>query len=178
MLIRIARVAPLLVLVAGWATSASAHHPGGESEPLVLTDSRRDGYRVVLEGYPPHSFAGSPTQFMLWVTPERWGDKYQGAARLWIREQSSSAAPPVVIPMPEDGRRSGVYLMEHRFDRGGTYHVEVELAGLPTRWTGTLQVDPASRWIVTIAKAVVIGALVAAFVLYLWRQEASRGRAL
>ena len=178
MLIRIARVAPLLILAAGWATPASAHHPGGGSEPLVLVDSRRDGYRAVLEIYPPDPLAGRPTQFMLWVMPERWGTEYQGAARLWIQEQSSSSAPPVVIPMPEEGRRSGVYLMEHRFDRGGTYHVEVELAGLPTRWTGTLQVNPAGRWILTIAKAVVMGALVAAFVLYLWRQEASRGRAL
>jgi hypothetical protein len=178
MLIRIARVALLLILVAGWAASASAHHPGGESEPLVLIDGRKDGYRVVLESSPPHSVAGSPTHFMLWVMSERWGAEYRGAARLRIQEQTSSVAPPVIIPMPEDGRRSGVYLREHRFDRGGTYQIEVELAGLPTRWTGTLQVDPAGRWIVTIAKAAGFGVLVAAFVLYLWRQEVSRGRAL
>jgi len=171
-------LAPAILLVVAWNSHVTAHHPGGGSEPLVLIDSRRDGYRAVLEVYPPDPLAGRPTQFMLWVMPERWGTEFQGAARLWIQQQSSPAPPPMVIPMPEGGRRSGVYLMEHRFDRGGTYHVEVELAGLPTRWTGTLQVDPASGWIVTIVKAVVMGGLVAAFVLYLWRQEASRGRAL
>jgi hypothetical protein len=178
MLIRIAWVAALLTLAAGWATLASAHHPGGGSEPPVLIDSRRDGFRAVLEVYPPDPLAGYPTQFMLWVMADRWGSEYRGAARLLIQEQSSPASPAVVIPMPEDGSRSGVYILEHRFDREGTYQVEVELAGRPTRWTGTLQVDPASRWIVTIAKAAGLGVLVAAFILYLWRQEASRGRAL
>lgn len=178
MLIRIAWVAALLIPAAGWATLASAHHPGGGSEPLVLIDTRRDGIRAVLEVYPPDPLAGYPTQFMLWVMADRWGTEYRGAARLLIQAQSSASPPPVVIPMPEDGGRSGVYIMEHRFDRGGTYQIEVELAGLPTRWTGTLQVDPARRWIVTIAKAAGFGALVAAFVLYLWRQEASRGRVL
>jgi hypothetical protein len=178
MLIRIASVAALLSLAAGWATLASAHHPGGGPEPLVLIDGRRDGFRAVLEVYPPDPLAGYPTQFMLWVMADRWGTEHRGAARLLIQEQSSASAPPVVIPMPEDGRRSGVYIMEHRFDRAGTYRLEVELVGLPTRWTGTLRVDPAGRWIVTIVKSVGLAGLVAAFVVYFWRQEVSRGRAL
>ena len=83
MLIRIARAAPLLILT-GWATIAFAHHPGGGSKPLVVVDGRRDGYRAILEVYPPDPMAGNPTQFMLWVMPERWDTAYRGPARLWI----------------------------------------------------------------------------------------------
>ena len=169
-------IAAVLLIVAGGASPGGAHHPGGGSEPLVLIDSRRDGYRTVLEVFPPDPVAGSTTQFMLWVTPERRGDEFRGAARLWIQDQSASSAPSVVVPMPEEGRGAGVYLREHFFDRGGTYRVEVELAGLPTRWTGTLRVDSAIRRILTIGNPVTFGALVAAFVLFLWWREAWRRR--
>ena len=169
-------IAAVLLVVAGSAAPGAAHHPGGGSGPLVLIDSRKDGYRTVLEVFPPDPVAGSPTHFMLWVTPERWGDEVRGRARLWIQDQSASPAPSMVVPMPEEGRRAGVYLKEHRFDRGGTYRVEVEMEGLPTRWTGTLRVDSASRWIFTAASPVAFGALVAAFVFFLWWQEARRRR--
>jgi len=169
-------LAPAILLVAAWSSPVAAHHPGGAFEPLMLIDGRQDGFRAVLEVYPPEPLAGSNTQFMLWVTSERWGSEYRGAARIWFQNQSAASAPPVVVPMPEEGRGAGVYLAEHRFDRDGTYRVEVELVGLPTRWTGSLRVDPASRWILSLAKLAAFGALVAAFTFFLWWQEARRGR--
>ncbi len=162
-------IAAVLLAAAGSASHTAAHHPGGESEPLVLIDSRKEGYRAVLEVYPPAPLAGSPTQFMLWVTPERWGYEYRGNARLWIREPSPSSTPPMVVPMPEEGRRAGVYLTEHRFPRGGTYRVEVELANLPSRWSASLRVDSAMNWILKIVTPLAFGVLVLAFLVFLGR---------
>lgn len=161
-------LAPMAVLIlGGFASPAIAHHPGGIAEPLVLIDARKEGFRTVLEVFPPDPVAGSLTQFMLWVTPERWGYDYRGAARLWIQDQSPSPAPPMVLPLPEEGRRAGVYLAEHRFDQGGSYRVVVELDGLPARWTGSLQVESASAWLLKLAKPVALGGLVVVFMLLL-----------
>ncbi len=167
-------LAPASLLVAAWSSPVAAHHPGGGFEPLVLIDDRRDGYRAVLEVYPPDPVAGSPTQFMLWVTPDRWGSEYRGAARLWIRNQSAPSAAAMAVPMPDEGRGAGVYLGEHRFDRSGTYRIEVELVGQPTRWSGSVRVDPASRWILSLAKLGASGVLVAVFVFFLWWRETRR----
>jgi hypothetical protein len=171
------RLAQAFLLVGTWASAAAAHHPGGEFEPLVLIDDRKDGYRAVLEVYPPDPVAGSPTQFMLWVTPDRWGPEYRGAARLWIQDQSAASAAAMAVPMPDEGRGAGVFLGDHRFDRSGTYRIEVELVGQPTRWTGSLRVNPASQWILRLAKLGAPGVLVAAFVFFLWWRETRRRKA-
>jgi hypothetical protein len=165
------------LLVAAWSSPVAAHHPGGEFEPLVLIDDRKDGYRAVLEVYPPDPLVGSPTQFMLWVTPDRWGAEYRGPARLWIQDQSAASAAAMAVSLPDEGRGAGVYLGEHRFDRSGTYRIEVELVGQPTRWSGSLRVDPASQWILRVVKLSAFAALVAAFVFFLWWRETRRGRA-
>jgi hypothetical protein len=164
--------AAVLQALVGAFSPVIAHHPGGGAEPLVLIDGRKDGYRAILEVIPPEPVAGRSAQFMLWVRPERWGYEYRGKAQLSIRDQSPASATPTVLPMPEEGRGAGVYLLEHRFDRGGTYRVEVELEDLPAKWSGALRVDTVfARW----AKAmpfVVIAALAVAVILFLgWREH-------
>lgn len=84
-------LAPAILLVAAWSCPVAAHHPGGKFEPLVLIDGRKDGYRAVLEVYPPDPLAGSLTQFMFWVTPDRWGCRHDGPAHSgWIRPAGGS----------------------------------------------------------------------------------------
>jgi len=167
--------AVVVLAIAGGVSPAVAHHPGGKAGPMVLIVGSQQGYRAVLQASPGDPTAGSPTAFSLWVTPEGMGYPYRGEARLWIRRDFPSPAPPTVIPMAQRGTAAGTYRSEYRFDRDGLYRVEVDLVRLQTRWAGSLRVDPAAPWILALENPLVFGGLMGAFMLFLWWQSRRSG---
>jgi hypothetical protein len=164
----------LLLVLEIWTSPLAAHHPGGIPGAKMLVEGSQGGYKATLEVSPADFTAGTPIEFFLWVTPDTIGRSYAGDARLWLRGDEPSPTARTMIPLAERGKGMAavVYSAPYRFDRAGTYRVEVDLPDLQGRWEGTVRVEKASRWLFGTAGILAFAGLVTIFVVFLeWRQR-------
>ena len=157
-----------------WVFPRAAHHPGAIPGAKVLVEGSQGGYSATLEVSPGDFTVDSPIEFFLWVTPDEMGQPYTGEARLWVQAEEPSPAARTMIPIEvrDKGMAAVVYSAPYRFDREGSYRLEVDLPGLQTRWEGSVRVERASSWFLESWTLMAFVVLVGAFVVFLeWRKR-------